>query len=450
MYFPHNESDDPSAKTSASSAVHEDGSYEIVFDNHQNKTDYSTNGFNAYGFNANGSSKATPPEQNVKTSDKKKPSRGIVALFSITLALTVIAIALSLTALIMLKTAERPHAFGTKPNVNETLSPWQNPFPTAPTDAYAAATAKAIHSVVVITTDSGSGSGVVWSVGSQYSYIVTCNHVIEDAKTIKLTFHNEESAQAEIIGSDARTDIALLRIEKTDVLPIVLPNEKSTMALGQAVIAIGNPLGVFGNSVSDGILSSLTRTVSVDGSTMKLLQTTAAVNHGNSGGGLFDLDGQLIGLVNAKISETSVEGIGFAIPIETLKTVTAELMENGYVSGRPALGIEAVMIDSTEAYNKAITEYPDLENYVIRRDFFGNQIMAGLYVISADADSFADGAEVLKFGDRIAAIGTKTVSSASDIQSALNSYSAGDTVQITFTRSNKSYVTELILAEYGK
>lgn len=425
-----------------------DGSFEVAF-SADRSTDYSDNGYNAHGFSANGTHK---PESPSDPSSEKPPKRNIPLFILAALALlTVFSVLMSVGTFLTYRQDSLHHTLGTKPPRFETVDPWVNPFETAPTDAYAAATAKTVNSVVVITTDGGSGSGVIWACGDTYSYIVTCHHVIDGEKEITITFHNDETAIAKVVGSDARTDIAVLAVERTDLSPIILPNENSTMTLGQAVIAIGNPLGVLGNSVSDGILSSLTRSVSIGGTTMKLLQTTAAVNHGNSGGGLFDLNGQLIGLVNAKISETSVEGIGFAIPYDTIRTVAGELIEKGYVSGRPTLGIKTVMIDSTEAYTNAIAQYPDLESYVLYRDIFGQtRINPGLYVVDPSGAGYGENASGLAFGDRITDIGSQSITSASDLQSALNGYDAGDTAQITYARQNKKYITEIILGSIGQ
>ena len=449
----HNDPTEPTGDgMKTESAIRPDGSYEIVFNSDKKNTDYTTEGYNAYGFSANGSRK-TPMEETPQSPKKEKKRRNIpLVMLVLSLVLTVFSVSLSIGTLIALHN-QAPHpTLGTKPENPATLNPWVNPFDNPPTDAFSAATAKAINSVVVINAGDASGSGIVWACGDTYSYIVTCYHVVEGEKEIKITFQSGDVAYAEPIGGDAKTDIALLKVDKTDLSPIVLPNENAEMKLGQAVIAIGNPLGVFGNSVSDGILSSLTRTVSIDGSTMQLLQTTAAVNHGNSGGGLFDLNGQLIGLVNAKISQTSVEGIGFAIPYDTIKTVVGELIEKGFVSGRPTLGITTVMIDTMDAYNEAIRQYPDLESHVFYRDFFGQtKILAGLFVIDpSTVAGYGEGAIELAFGDCIKDIGTTQISSEADVQTALNGYNAGDTVQITFVRQNKKYITEITLGEIGK
>jgi|GEM_PF-1742851 len=441
--------------TAPRSAIRPDGSYEIVFSNTpSSNTDYTANGYNAYGFSANGSRRETSgeplPTDSAKGARAKKRISLPLALVVVSSCLALASLVLSITLLVTRHTVEPP-VFGTRPLANETVKPLENNTVTIPTDAYAQATAQTIHSVVVITTEGGSGSGVVWASGTSYSYIVTCHHVVDGESEIMITFHNGEECYAEIVGSDARTDIAVLRVNLTGLHAITLPNENTEMMLGQAVIAIGNPLGVLGNSVSDGILSSLTRTVSIEGATMDLLQTTAAVNHGNSGGGLFDLNGQLIGIVNAKISETSVEGIGFAIPVNTLKTIAGELIDKGYVTGRPTLGVGTWLIDSKDAFYAATDQYPDLKDHATYRDIMGTRFINGLFVVDpSTVAGYPEGAATLLFGDRITAIGSVTINTKTDLQTALNSYNAGDTVQIAFVRQNKTYVTEIILAAVGK
>ena len=435
------------------SAIRPDGSYEIVFSHNRSDTTYSADGYNAYGFSANGSKRTASQDKTapIKPSRKEKKNTLPAVMLAVSIVLTVVSILISVSTFLMIRARDTHPHLGTKPNSTETVRPSENINVTIPTDIYAEATAKTVNSVVVISTAGGSGSGVVWASGESFSYIVTCHHVIDNEKEIKITFYNGKECYAELVGSDARTDIAVLRVNETGLSSILLPNKDTEMMLGQAVIAIGNPLGELGNSVSDGILSSLTRTITIEGSTMELLQTTAAVNHGTSGGGLFDLNGQLIGLVNAKISETSVEGIGFAIPVNTLKAVASELISQGFVSGRPSLGITTVMLDSRDTYTEAIKQYPDLEKYSTYRDFMGTKIVIGLYVIDpSTAAGYGENAIRLSFGDRLTAIGTTSITSASDVQIALNDYNAGDTVQITFVRENKTYVTEIVLDELTK
>ena len=140
---------------------------------------------------------------------------------------------------------------------------------------------------------------------------------------------------------DAKTDLAVLKIEATGLTPAVF-GDSDQLVVGETAVAIGNPLGELGGTVTSGIISALSRDVIIDGQTMTLLQTNAAINPGNSGGGLFNSAGELIGIVNAKSSGTGIEGLGFAIPGNTVKSVVEELMINGYVTGRLDTGIEVV------------------------------------------------------------------------------------------------------------
>lgn len=463
-----------SANSASQKLFDEDGSYEIVFgaDRMKEDTRYSAGGYNAYGFNANGSStyrpagstssepsgSSAPPSrknQKKKRRSSSKTQTASTVMLVLASVLFLFSIVLSVTALVTLNRQDPAYTFSPLPENTAPVDPWINPATIPSDDAYANATAKTVNSVVVISasspSSSSSGSGLIWASNSSFSYILTCNHVIEGQSEIQVTLNNSESYFAELVGVDARTDIALLKIDATGLSPIILPNEDSKLVLGQAVIAIGNPLGVLGNSVTNGILSSLARTITVEGTTMEVIQTNAAVNSGNSGGGLFDMNGQLIGMVNAKVGQTAVEGIGFAIPYTTLKTICEELIAQGYVSGRPQIGITTVTVDSTASADAAIRQYPDLESYIIQKSFFQSYYTAGVYVVNASGVvAYSEGSDKFEFGDRITAIGGDTISNDADITSALNNYSAGDTVQITVTRKNKPVIIELILGEVGK
>ena len=212
-------------------------------------------------------------------------------------------------------------------------------------------------SVVEITTESvatstffsnyvttGAGSGVVFT---SDGYIVTNNHVIEDANTITVTLHNGEIYTAELIATDSKTDLAVIKIDASDLTPAIL-GDSDALVIGEDAIAIGNPLGELGGTVTNGIISALDREVTVDGQKMNLLQTNAAINPGNSGGGLFNAKGELIGIVSAKSSGEDIEGLGFAIPVNDVKEVVVQLIENGYVAGRPSLGVKVYDVTSLQ------------------------------------------------------------------------------------------------------
>ena len=184
--------------------------------------------------------------------------------------------------------------------------------------------------------EQGSGSGIIIS---EDGYIVTNEHVISGATEISVILNTGDEYTAKIIGKDAKTDLAVLKIEKNGLLSATLGNSEN-LEVGEMVVAIGNPLGqeLFG-TVTDGIISATNRTMTVDNRTYNLIQTNAAINPGNSGGALVDRFGKVIGINTIKLSNSDVEGIGFAIAISEAKPIINDLMNNGYVSGRPLVGI---------------------------------------------------------------------------------------------------------------
>ena len=178
----------------------------------------------------------------------------------------------------------------------------------------------------------GAGSGVVMTADG---YIMTNNHVIDGASKITVTTSDDKEYEAKLVGTDSITDIAVLKISAKNLTPATYGNSDQ-LAVGDMAVAIGNPLGELGGTVSAGIISALDRELAIDGKTMTLLQTDASINPGNSGGGLFNGDGQLIGIVVAKSSGSNVEGLGFAIPINKAADVAQQLMDKGYVSDQPS------------------------------------------------------------------------------------------------------------------
>ena len=296
---------------------------------------------------------------------------------------------------------------------------------------YAQVAAKVKPSVVEITTEqtvngsyfsqyvqSGAGSGVLITTDG---YIITNNHVIEGATRITVRLTSGDEYEAKLIGTDSQEDIAVIKIEETD-LPCATLGDSTKLAVGDEVLAVGNPLGSLGGSVTNGIISALDREIIVSGQSMTLLQTNAAINPGNSGGGLFNMRGELIAIVNAKAAGSDIEGLGFAIPINTAYTIATELMTNGYVSGRPAIGISYIEID----------DYMDLMRYRVNS--------YGIYVY--------DGGETgLQNGDRIVRFGDYEVSNSATLKSALQSYKVGDKVTITVIRSGKYAEIDVTLIE---
>ena len=270
---------------------------------------------------------------------------------------------------------------------------------------------------------SGAGSGVIFTADG---YIITNAHVVEGAQQITVKLNDGTTYNATLIGSDSQSDIAVIKIEATGLTPAVL-GDSDTIAIGETAIAVGNPSNL-GVTSTDGIISALNRSVTVEGNTMNLIQTSAAISPGNSGGGLFNSKGELIGIVNAKNADENAEGLGFAIPINTAKAVAQDLIENGYVTGRPVLGITVVSItDAQTAMQYGVSTL-------------------GAYVQSVTEGSGAANAG-MKVGDRIVSVGTKTVTTATDVTNALQDYAAGDTVQVQVDRNGELITLNVVLGE---
>lgn len=272
---------------------------------------------------------------------------------------------------------------------------------------------------------SGAGSGVIVS---KDGYIVTNNHVIEDAEEIKVTLKSGKEYTAKLVGTDEKTDIAVLKIDAKDLTPATF-GDSAALAAGETIVVIGNPLGSLGGSVTSGIVSATDREIEIDKQTMNLIQIDAAVNPGNSGGALFNLKGELVGIVNAKYSSEEVEGLGFAIPINTAKSTIEDIIEYGYVKGRAQLGITAVEIsDLQSALSSGVTEL-------------------GVYVYSVNDGSGADKAG-LKRGDRLISIDGTEVSSYSVLSKILDKHSVGDTVKVVYSRNGEQKTVNVKLIEY--
>ncbi len=271
---------------------------------------------------------------------------------------------------------------------------------------------------------SGAGSGVVFS---DAGLIVTNHHVIDGADEIKVRLTNGDEYDAELIASDAQSDLAVLRIDAENLTPVLL-GDSDTLNVGESVIAIGNPLGSLGGTVTEGILSAKDREITIDGQSMTLLQTSAAINPGNSGGGLFNSKGELIGVVNAKSSGSDIEGLGFAIPINIAKSVVNDLVENGKVSGRITLGITYYEISSiTQAMKHGVN-------------------VLGLLVSEVTPNSNAAAAGI-QANDVIVEADGEQVTTSDDLRSALSSHKIGDTMTFTVVRDKEYVELSCTLAE---
>ena len=273
----------------------------------------------------------------------------------------------------------------------------------------------------------GSGSGVILT---EDGYIATCAHVVNGAKSIKVTLNDDTSYDAEIVGADTRNDIAIIKIEATGLVPASL-GDSAMLTVGEDVIAIGNPLGELRGTATSGIISAVKRTVEVEGNTMELVQTDAAISPGNSGGGLFNSSGKLIGIVNAKVSDTSAEGLGFAIPINNVLKEINDLLNYGYVTGRAYLGVYT-------------------QNVTLRSDygyFFSNGTNC-VQIADVVKDSAADRAG-LKVGDLILAVDDTAITSNSDLTDMIARYNAGDTATFTIQRDGSRREVQVTFGEYA-
>ena len=273
----------------------------------------------------------------------------------------------------------------------------------------------------VQTAASGTGFFI-----TQDGYILTNHHVISGASTVKVTLYNGETYDATVIGSDEDYDIAVLKIDVTGATPVVL-GDSSKVAIGESVAAVGNPLGELTFSMSEGIVSCVNRAINVDGTPFNMIQVDCSINPGNSGGPLFNSYGEVIGIVSAKYSSysnTTVEGIGFAIPINDVVAMVEDIMTDGYVTDKAYMGFvpQNMTAQMAQQYRYDVTE--------------------GVFVCSVDPDSAAAKAG-LKLGDVITKIDDTTISDMTDLNAAKKSYRAGDTVTLTIYREGKTIEVEL-------
>jgi len=269
----------------------------------------------------------------------------------------------------------------------------------------------------------GSGSGVIISPDG---YIITNNHVIvspngDVVDNITVQLRNGQTFEAEIIGRDERSDLAVIKIDATG-LTAARFGDSSQLVVGELAVAIGNPLGNLGGTVTEGIISALNRDIVIDGEEMNLLQTSAAVNPGNSGGGLFNAYAELIGIVNAKSVGHGIEGIGFAIPSNQVQNITTQLRQHGVVLGRVAFDVE--LIDINNAFAAMLAGVRTL----------------GLYV-SASHESG------LRSGDRIISIAGVEVQNQAQARAVYLNYNVGDELEVIFARGGRAYRTSVTLIQ---
>ena len=260
----------------------------------------------------------------------------------------------------------------------------------------------------------GAGSGVIISPDG---YIVTNNHVIEGSRKITVHLSNGVEYDAVLIGRDSATDLAVIKIDASG-LPSATWGDSDSLSVGEPAVAIGNPLGKLGGTVTEGVISALSRNIEIDGQMMTLLQTSAAVNPGNSGGGLFNCYGELIGVVNAKSSGSDIEGIGFAIPANLAKVISGDLTRYGYVPGRIDFGV--VLVDVLDPMTAMMYRVST----------------TGVYVSQTEPDS------ALQSGDRIISINGKSIESSADVNALLQEHEVGDVLKIAVSRNGATVTVE--------
>ena len=294
--------------------------------------------------------------------------------------------------------------------------------------------ARVIQSTVSITTISGgsssSGSGVIMNGNG---YIITNAHVVQDADSVSVLLTDGRTLPARIVGSDAISDLAVLYVEETGLTPAEF-GSSATLRVGDEVVAIGDPLGIeLRGTMTDGIISAINRDIKVSGRTMNLIQTSAALNAGNSGGPLVNCYGQVIGINTMKIgdyaSSAGVEGLGFAIPVSTVKEVVDQLIAKGYVSGRPTLGIEGEMVSTFYQY------------YYL--------LPAGMIITSIDGDSDA-AAKGIQTGDIILVAAGRQISSTMEFDEIVNTAQVGDQITVLLYRGGREYSVVLTVTEAKK
>jgi len=289
---------------------------------------------------------------------------------------------------------------------------------------------KVSPSVVGVSTilNGGTASGTGFII-SEDGYIVTNYHVIEGAQAVSVSLLQSEDGEeipAQIIGGDEQTDIAVLKIDKTDCVPVTL-GKSSELIVGELAITIGNPLGSeLSGTVTAGIISALNRKLTIEGREMNLIQTDASINSGNSGGPLINSYGQVVGITSAKVATAYGEGLGFAIPIDEALPIISDLIEHGYVKGRPIVGITGETISDIYA-----------QYYDIPRGFIVREV-----VKNGPADKAG-----VQVGDIVIGIEGTLIENMDEFNEIKKNYKAGDTITISVYRNEKIVDLEITLAE---
>lgn len=375
-------------------------------------------------------STTTPPKA-PHTNKSRRPMRNstaiaIVSAIGISTVLLSGGAAYAGTRMAQHQMTETPTLIEQAPNNNANTRPSSNINITAMD--VSDVVAKLRPSVVEIATESvssgnsifgqyisqGAGSGVIYSADG---YIITNNHVIDGASSITVKTMDGTEYPATLIGTDPQTDIAVIKVDATNLTPATI-GDSDAIQVGEATIAIGNPLGSLGGTVTTGIISAVGREITINNETMTLLQTDAAINPGNSGGGLFDVSGNLIGIVNAKNASSEIEGLGFAIPISDVTNVIQELIENGRVTSRPVLNVTLQQVSDAAYFGQS------------------SDLQPGVYIVQVVEGGTADRSG-LKVGDRILSFDGQEITQSNEVKQILKKHAIGDQVEMVIERDGK-------------
>ena len=274
-----------------------------------------------------------------------------------------------------------------------------------------------------VTEQQGSGSGIIIS---HDGYIITNSHVIEGATSFKVVLSSGDEYDAVVVGQDVKTDLAVIKINETG-LPTAELGKSSELKVGELAVAIGNPHGLeFQGSVTAGVISALNRTMNVEGRQYTLVQTDAAINPGNSGGPLVNKYGQVIGINTVKLSYSDTEGMGFAIPIDVAAPIVDELINKGYVTGRPQIGI------STRDITESMASY--------------YKMPIGVYILEISPGSGAEAAGLM-IGDIVVTADDKTVATTDELNDIKDTHKAGEIIKLGIVRSGKPMTVNVKLGE---
>lgn len=379
------------------------------------------------------------PESRMGKHNKRKVTVNTNGLFKIVITLLVVA-SLGMNVFLFTK-VNKSSSSGSSSNKNATVENVNYDVKSSTTDVIEKVNSSVVGVLVYANgTASGSGSGVVYRVDGKTAYIITNAHVVNGATDVQVVFSNKESVNATIVGSDTYSDIAVLKLTADFDMTAIKCGDSSLLDQGETVLAIGSPLGIeYAGTVTQGIVSGIDRTVSVDLNDdgqedwdMNVIQTDAAINPGNSGGALVNMAGELVGITSMKLSNTSVEGMGFALPINDVITSVEQIIENGKVT-RPQIGISGVSLSGYSSYQ--------LRYYRINTD-----LTDGIYVSRVTSGGAASKAGIQE-GDIIVKFDGKEVTTYKSFLTELYSKEPGDKVSVVVNRNGTEKTIEVTLGE---